>query len=104
MTERPVRARTPLPGISSRAWEHPADKGALVALRKLRDRFGCLLFGAHADGLGRCRTREFGCFGGEAELEVEELDAMEIVLRHGRRRHGVGLCPRRAGSAFPRRA
>ncbi len=36
MTERPVRARTPLPGISSRAWEHPADKGALVALRKLR--------------------------------------------------------------------
>jgi Zn-dependent protease with chaperone function len=36
MTERPVRARTPLPGISSRAWEHPADRGALVALRKLR--------------------------------------------------------------------
>ena len=36
MTEKPVRARTPLPGISSRAWEHPADKGALVALRKLR--------------------------------------------------------------------
>ena len=36
MSERPVRARTPLPGISSRAWEHPADRGALVALRKLR--------------------------------------------------------------------
>jgi hypothetical protein len=36
MCERPVRARTPLPGISSRAWEHPADAGALVALRKLR--------------------------------------------------------------------
>lgn len=26
----------PLPEISSRAWEHPADRGALVALRKLR--------------------------------------------------------------------
>lgn len=26
----------PLPGISSRTWEHPADRGALVALRKLR--------------------------------------------------------------------
>jgi len=26
----------PLPGISSRAWEHPADRGALVALRKLK--------------------------------------------------------------------
>jgi Zn-dependent protease with chaperone function len=36
MTEKPVRARSPLPGISSRAWEHPADKGALVALRRLR--------------------------------------------------------------------
>jgi Zn-dependent protease with chaperone function len=28
--------RTVLTGISSRAWEHPADRGALVALRKLR--------------------------------------------------------------------
>lgn len=28
--------RTVLSGISSRAWEHPADRGALVALRKLR--------------------------------------------------------------------
>ncbi len=28
--------RIPLPSISSRAWEHPADRGALVALRKLR--------------------------------------------------------------------
>ncbi len=36
MSERPVRARVPLPGISSRAWEHPADRGALVALRKLK--------------------------------------------------------------------
>lgn len=33
---RPARARVPFPGISSRAWEHPADRGALVALRKLR--------------------------------------------------------------------
>jgi Zn-dependent protease with chaperone function len=32
----PTRRRVPLPGISSRAWEHPADRGALVALRKLR--------------------------------------------------------------------
>lgn len=33
---RPVRPRVPLRGISSRAWEHPADRGALVALRKLK--------------------------------------------------------------------
>ena len=35
-TKKPARSRTHLPGISSRAWEHPADKGALVALRKLK--------------------------------------------------------------------
>jgi Zn-dependent protease with chaperone function len=33
---RPVRSRTVLRNISSRAWEHPADRGALVALRKLK--------------------------------------------------------------------
>ncbi len=33
---RPVRARVTLTDISSRAWEHPADKGALVALRRLK--------------------------------------------------------------------
>lgn len=32
----PTRPRTILRGISSRAWEHPADRGALVALRKLQ--------------------------------------------------------------------
>ena len=33
---QPARTRTVLTEISSRAWEHPADKGALVALRKLK--------------------------------------------------------------------
>lgn len=36
VTTQPARHRVTLPGISSRAWEHPADRGALVALRKLR--------------------------------------------------------------------
>ncbi|MCD0482718.1 M48 family metallopeptidase [Streptacidiphilus sp. ASG 303] len=31
----PDRARKRFPGISTRAWEHPADRSALVALRKL---------------------------------------------------------------------
>ena len=31
----PDRARVRLTGISSRAYEHPADRSALVALRKL---------------------------------------------------------------------
>jgi Zn-dependent protease with chaperone function len=33
---RALRARVPLTDISSRAWEHPADRGALNALRQLR--------------------------------------------------------------------
>src|SRR4051794_33002011 len=32
----PVRRRGPLTRISSRAWEPPADRGALVALRELK--------------------------------------------------------------------
>lgn len=32
----PARTRVVLTGISSRAWEHPADRGALTALRELR--------------------------------------------------------------------
>src|SRR3954466_5506076 len=32
----PARRQVPLTGISSRAWEHPADRGALTALRELR--------------------------------------------------------------------
>jgi Zn-dependent protease with chaperone function len=34
--ETPARRRITLTGISSRAWEHPADRGALTALRELR--------------------------------------------------------------------
>ena len=35
MTSVPDRSRVRLPGISSRAYEHPADRSTLVALRKL---------------------------------------------------------------------
>jgi Zn-dependent protease with chaperone function len=36
VTQQPTRSRATLTDISSRAWEHPADQGALVALRKLK--------------------------------------------------------------------
>jgi Zn-dependent protease with chaperone function len=36
VTDRPERVRVRLTDISSRAWEHPADRGALVALRQLK--------------------------------------------------------------------
>ncbi|WP_026875870.1 M48 family metallopeptidase [Jiangella gansuensis] len=36
MTTEPDRSRVRFPDISSRAYEHPADRGALVAMRSLR--------------------------------------------------------------------
>src|SRR5262245_42818090 len=36
VSKAPARRRVVLTGISSRAWEHPADRGALAALRELR--------------------------------------------------------------------
>jgi Zn-dependent protease with chaperone function len=36
VTSQPARSRATLTDISSRAWEHPADRGALIALRKLK--------------------------------------------------------------------
>jgi hypothetical protein len=34
--DRPIGTRVKLTDLSSRAWEHPADRGALTALRQLR--------------------------------------------------------------------
>ncbi|ETW24395.1 M48 family metallopeptidase [Mycobacterium gastri] len=36
MSQPPATTRTTFPGISSRAWEHPADRTALSALRRLK--------------------------------------------------------------------
>lgn len=36
MTQTPATTRTTFPDISSRAWEHPADRVALTALRRLK--------------------------------------------------------------------
>jgi Zn-dependent protease with chaperone function len=36
MTQTPATTRTHFPDISSRAWEHPADRTALTALRRLK--------------------------------------------------------------------
>ncbi|MEE6163231.1 MULTISPECIES: M48 family metallopeptidase [unclassified Mycolicibacterium] len=36
MDQPPAPTRTVFPGISSRAWEHPADRTALTALRRLK--------------------------------------------------------------------
>src|SRR6478609_10021080 len=77
MSERPVRARTPLPGISSRAWEHPADKGALVALRKLRG-FDTVL--KALSGLIRERAVRLSLLGSAVKVDERQFDRVHRLL------------------------
>ena len=77
MSERPVRARAPLPGISSRAWEHPADKGALVALRKLRG-FDTVL--KALSGLIRERAVRLQLLGGAVRVDERQFATMHRLL------------------------
>ncbi len=77
MTERPVRARTPLPGISSRAWEHPADKGALVALRKLRG-FDTLL--KALSGLINERAVRLALLGSAVKVDERQFSRLHRLL------------------------
>ena len=69
--KQPARARVVLTDISSRAWEHPADKGALVALRKLRG-FDTLL--KALDGpLPGASSGDSVPVDDEAEAELEQI-------------------------------
>lgn len=77
MTERPVRARTPLPGISSRAWEHPADRGALVALRKLRG-FDTIL--KAVSGLIRERAVRLQLLGDAIRVDERQFGTLHRLL------------------------
>ena len=77
MTERPVRARTPLPGISSRAWEHPADRGALVALRKLKG-FDTIL--KAVSGLIRERAVRLQLLGDSVKVDERQFASLHRLL------------------------
>jgi Zn-dependent protease with chaperone function len=83
------RARVRLPEISSRAWEHPADRGALVALRSLAgfdtvlrvfsglgsERSRRLLYLASAVRVGGRQFRSVGRIFGEV------LDVLDVPAR-----------------------
>jgi Zn-dependent protease with chaperone function len=77
MTERPVRARTPLPGISSRAWEHPADRGALVALRRLKG-FDTLV--KALSGLIRERAVRLQLLGDAIKVDERQFGTLHRLL------------------------
>src|SRR5262245_23913790 len=77
MTTHPVRQRVPLPGISSRAWEHPADKGALVALRKLKG-FDTLL--KRLSGLFNERAVRLQYLGSAIRVDDRQYPFLHVLL------------------------
>jgi Zn-dependent protease with chaperone function len=77
VTTTPTRSRATLTGISSLAWEHPADRGALVALRKLRG-FDTILKGL--SGLIRERRIRLDYLGGAIRVDDRQFAGMSRLL------------------------
>lgn len=77
MTQQPSRPKATLTGISSRAWEHPADRGALVALRKLKG-FDSLLKGLAA--FVKERRLRYAYLGGAIRVDDRQFPGMSRLL------------------------
>lgn len=82
MTTTPSRTRTTLTGISSRAWEHPADRGALVALRKLKG-FDTVL--KAISGLVNERTTRLLFLGTAVRVDERQFPSLHFLLRDAAR-------------------
>lgn len=77
MSRYPTRKRVVLRGISSRAWEHPADRGALVALRKLRG-FDSLL--KRLSGLVNERALRLVFLGSSIRVDERQFPVLHRLL------------------------
>jgi Zn-dependent protease with chaperone function len=80
MTSVPDRSRVRLPGISSRAYEHPADRSALVALRKLTG-FDSLL--RRLIGLFNERSLRLMFLGSSVKVSEQQFPHIYEMLRDG---------------------
>jgi len=80
MTSVPDRSRVRLPGISSRAYEHPADRSALVALRKLTG-FDVLL--RRLSGLFNDRSLRLMFLASSVRASEQQFPHIYEVLRDG---------------------
>lgn len=80
MTSVPDRARVRLPGISSRAYEHPADRGALVAMRKLTG-FDVLL--RRLSGLFNDRALRLNFLAGAVRVSERQFPHVHEMVRDG---------------------
>ena len=77
MTDTPARSRATLTGISSRAWEHPADQGALVALRRLKG-FDTVL--RTMSGLFNERAVRLAYLGSSVRVDERQFPALHYAL------------------------
>src|ERR1700730_906665 len=80
MTSVPDRARVRLTGISSRAYEHPADRSALVALRKLSG-FDVLL--SKLFGLINERALRLTFLAGAVKVSERQFPHIHALVRDG---------------------
>jgi Zn-dependent protease with chaperone function len=80
MTSVPDRARVRLTGISSRAYEHPADRSALVALRKLSG-FDVLL--SKLFGLINERSLRLMYLAGAVKVSEVQFPHIHALVRDG---------------------
>jgi Zn-dependent protease with chaperone function len=80
MTTVPDRSRVRLPGISSRAYEHPADRSALVALRKLTG-FDVLL--RRLSGLFNDRSLRLMFLASGVRVSERQFPQLHEMLRDG---------------------
>jgi len=80
MTSVPDRARVRLTGISSRAYEHPADRSALVALRKLSG-FDVLL--SKLFGLFNERALRLMFLAGAVKVSERQFPHIYSLVRDG---------------------
>ena len=80
MTTVPDRSRVRLPGISSRAYEHPADRSALVAMRKLTG-FDVLL--RRLAGLFNDRSLRLMFLASSVRASEEQFPQLYQAMRDG---------------------
>ncbi len=78
MTSQPARSRAILTDISSRAWEHPADRGALVALRKLKG-FDTVL--KAMSGLVNERAVRLVYLGSSVRVDERQFPRLHFMLK-----------------------
>src|SRR5688500_19057173 len=74
---KPARPRVALTDISSRAWEHPADRGALTALRKLKG-FDVLL--RTMSGVFRERAWRLTLLGSAVRVDERQFTRLHRLL------------------------